>query len=134
MICGLLLATANLWYTAARSLIPLAIHARLISKERRPEKHPGIDDVYLLKLAGNRTIQVDEVIYDFVAEGQELKKADWSNQLQSGTETLRLQFSRDFRRMLWVMPATMIAAVVLCVLTMRNRVKPDTADYPVASG
>lgn len=112
----------------------MAVDARLVSKERRPEKHAGIDDVYLLNLAGGRTIQVDETIYEFAAEGDELSKAAWSNQLQSGTETIRLQFSRDFRRMLWVMPATIIAVAVLCVLTMRVGVKPDIADRRAASG
>jgi hypothetical protein len=129
----LLLAIANLWFTAARSLIPLAVDARLVSKERRPEKHAGIDDVYLLTLAGGRTIQVDEAIYEFAAEGDQLRKAAWSNQLQSGTETIRLQFARDFRRMLWVMPATIAAAAVLCVLTMHNGVKSSTADRPASS-
>lgn len=134
MICGLLLAIANLWFTAARSLIPLAVDATLVSKERRPEKHARIDDVYLLTLAGGRTIQVDEAIYDSVAEGEELRKAAWSNHLQSGTETIRLQFARDFWRMLWVMPATIIAAVVLCVLTKRKGVSQIAADRPAASG
>src|SRR5262249_19796733 len=73
LVCGLLLTSANLWFTAARSLIPLAVNGRLTSKEKRPEKHPGNDDVYLLKVAGRRIVQVDEPIYDRVAEGAELK-------------------------------------------------------------
>lgn len=124
MICASLLAIANLWFTAARSMIPLAVDAKLISKETRPEKHPGVDDVYLLKLAGGQTIQVDQAIYDFVAEGEQLKKGAWSNQLDSGSETLRLQFSRDFQRMLWVMTATIAAALILCVLTIRSDRSP----------
>jgi len=120
-ICGLLLGAANLWYTAVRSLIPLNVDARVTSKQKLPEKHAGIDDVYLLTLAGGRTVQVDESIYEFAVEGEALKKAGWSNELQCGAETLRLQFSRDFRGMLWVMPAAMIASVLLMAVTIRTR-------------
>lgn len=100
-----------------RSTIPIELDARVVTKERRPEKHRGIDDVYLLDLAGGGRLQVDQLVYDFVPEGAALRKRAWSMQLHSGDEVLALQWSFDVRGMLWVMPMIVVTMVALCVLS-----------------
>jgi hypothetical protein len=115
LVVGVLLALANLWFAAARSTIPLALDARVLTKERRPEKHKGIDDVYLLKLAGGVVLQVDQAIFDSVDERTSLQKTAWSTRLQSGDKRLELHWSADVYGMLWVMPIVAIASLWLCL-------------------
>ncbi|HEY2249928.1 MAG TPA: hypothetical protein VGH74_02665 [Planctomycetaceae bacterium] len=116
-----MLAVSNVWFTAARSTIPLSIDDRIISKHKRLEKLPGIDDVYLLKLARGKTIQVDEPVYRFVVENSIVRKDVWATQLHSGNQNLELDWSRDFRMMRLVMPAVVAAFIGLWTAILRRR-------------
>ena len=120
MLGGIVLAVSNLWFTAVRSTIPLSIDDRIVSKQKRLEKLPGVDDVYLLTLTQGRTIQVDERVYDFVTESSNVRKVAWAAQLHSGEQNLELEWSRDFRRMMVIMPAVLVTLVGLSAATMRR--------------
>lgn len=119
-----LLAAGNLWVTAARSLIPLAVDARVLTRETRPEKHPGIDDVYLLHLVGGATLQVDQAVYDLVDQGDEIGKPAWSRRFQCGGKVHTLRLSTDFHGMLCLMPATLAIAVLLVARSNSQRAAP----------
>lgn len=120
LLGGIVLAVSNLWFTAVRSTIPLSIDDRIVSKQKRLEKLPGVDDVYLLTLTQGRTIQVDERVYDFVTESSNVRKVAWAAQLHSGEQNLELEWSRDFRRMMVIMPAVLVTLVGLSAATMRR--------------
>ena len=105
---GLLLACGNVWFAAARSTIPLGLDASVINKEIRREKHPGKDDVYLLRLSPGRAIQVDESLFNSIEVGDRLQKDAWSRGLKCSGRKIPLGLSADFRGMTFAMPALMI--------------------------
>lgn len=123
---ALLLAAANLWYTAARSTIPLTLDTTVLSKEVRHEKHEGKDDVFLLELEGLGQIQVDREIYENTAIGETLKKERYSSQLRHGDQSLALHWSRDCQGMLAAMPLCLVALAALLAVSIR-RLRGDSA-------
>ena len=112
LLLGALLCGGNLWVTAARSLIPLQIDAVIEGMEKRREKHPGIDDVFLLRLEQAGEFEVDQAVYDSVALGEKLTKSAWSRQLTHDRQTLQLRWSRNVIGMLWTMPGALIVLAV----------------------
>ena len=118
---------ANVWFTAARSTIPLALDTTILSKEVRREKHAGQDDVLLLELEGVGQIQVDREIYESVTIGETLKKERNSHELHHGSQLVSLQWSRDHQGMLAAMPFCWgILAVLLTAALLRTPSPPRT--------
>lgn len=115
-VSSLLLATGNLWVTAARSTIPLTIDAQLNGKEIRREKHPGMDDVLLITLSDGRTLQVDAPIYVELQEGEQLSKSFGQRSLLHNDEHLTLEWSADVQGMMWNMPLALALCFVLSVV------------------
>lgn len=105
---GLGLAGANVWFTAARSTIPLRLEGTVTNTEVRREKHPGRDDVFLIKLQSQPAIQVDEPVYRAMAIGQRVAKPRWSRQLRIDDRTLPLAWSRDCGGMIASMPMVLL--------------------------
>src|SRR5678815_6192228 len=99
-LIGIVLCAENAWVAAARSLIPCSVNNVLIEKELRHEKHPGIDDVYLLALDNGAVLEADQPIFDAVRPSQRLAKQRWERALHIDQSTLPLTFSRDFAGML----------------------------------
>lgn len=112
------LAAANLWYAAARSTIPLALADSATAVEVRREKHPGRDDVYLLRTKSGNTLHVDEEVAKAISVPADLQKAAWSSQLSSAGISIPLVWSRDCRGMAFVMPGALlvVVATVGCVV------------------
>jgi hypothetical protein len=126
-----LLAAANVWYTAARSTIPLALDTTVLSKEVRREKHAGKDDVFLLELEGLGQIQVDREIYESIAIGETLKKEGHSRELRHDDQSLILHWSRDYQGMLAAMPLCMVALAALLAVSIRSlRGGSADSDHP----
>jgi hypothetical protein len=105
---GAALAAGNLWFTAARSTIPLGIDGTVMGKEVRREKHPPHDSVFLLKLDGGYLVHVDAPVYEAVQTGERIAKTDWSRELKHGSQTLTLGWSPDFHGMRWAMPVVIL--------------------------
>ena len=108
---ALLLAAGNLWFTAARSTIPLEIADVVDAKETRREKHPPRDDVCLLQFRSGRVLHVDAAVFDAVVESEKLRKSAWSSVLVHEGEELPLNLSADFAGMTRVMPGLVL---ILC--------------------
>lgn len=108
LVLACVLATANIWFAAARSTIPLRLDAEVQSKRRLMEKHRGVDDVYLLYLNRQRTLQVDKAIFESVAAGSRIRKTAWSRQFEHDGEVVDLNWSADFRGMLKTMPGIIV--------------------------
>jgi len=125
LLLGLALAQANLWIAAARTTIPLALDGQVREKERRLEKKPGVDDVCLVTLDDGTSFQVDIAVYDAIIPGCTLNKDAWSRQLHVDGVTVDLDWSLDFRRMLWTMPAAVLV-LILVVSWEMMRPRPDS--------
>jgi len=115
-----LLAGFNTWYTAVRSTIPLALDTKVLGKEVRREKHEGRDDVYLLRLEGLGTMQVDRDVYDHAQVGQTLRKDRQSRELSCGNKVLELHWSQDHGAMLKAMPICLALLAGLLALHARR--------------
>jgi hypothetical protein len=122
LIIAVALAAANLWFAAIRSTIPLALDDIVGEREIRIEKHPGVDDVYLLTMKRAGTRQVDKPVYDQVKEGDRLRKRAWETRLMAGQRIVRLVWSADARGLAAVMPAVLI--IVAGTTLMTRRAKP----------
>lgn len=113
LVLGVAFAGGNLWFTAARSTIPLELNGTIVSKQRRTEKWRGVDDVYLLALDSGRRVQVDAAVFDAVAERQSIRKQPWDRTLEADGQTIPLDWSADVRGMLWAMPLTVLVCVAV---------------------
>ena len=108
----------NLAEALGRSGIPLPLHGRIRNLETRWEMSRGVDDVHLLWI-GKRAVQIDAELASQLRTGEEISKKAWEPRLQTPRGTIRLKPSRDFRRMLIVMP--WLAAVGLTLLGSAGR-------------
>ena len=115
LVIGLLLCAGNLWFTAARTTIPLSLELTVVDKEIRHEKHPGFDDIHLLQFSDGTSRVVDGSIYDSVVAGQIVSKKRWSPRLLIGAQSIALDWSADVRGMAWVMPVAALMFFVLAV-------------------
>ncbi|HUE75082.1 MAG TPA: hypothetical protein VMP01_29710 [Pirellulaceae bacterium] len=126
-LVGLMLAAANLWFTAARSTIPIALDGVISSTAMGREKHAGLDDVFWIRLGSQPAIQVDEPVYRAVAIGQRLEKPRWSKQLRVGGHTFALTWSQDFRGMIAAMPIVLgIVAATMAAATWNLPQRPGS--------
>lgn len=116
------LCCGNLWVTFHRSGIPVALDGYVERIEVRREKHPGLDDVHLVKVAGSVT-HLDANVAGLLHEGDRLDKRAWSTELVTPRGTRRLGLSRDFWRMLIAMPLLAGLAVLLL-----RRGRPSSAE------
>ena len=119
-VIGLLLCAGNLWFTAARTTIPLSLQLTVVDKEIRHEKHPGFDDIHLLRFSDGEVMVVDGAIFEAIAAGDPIMKDRWSRTFHVGNREIPLEWSADVRGMMWVMPA---AALRLFILAFPARAK-----------
>jgi hypothetical protein len=111
--------------TVSRSLIPRALDATVDAVEVRVEKHPGIDDVWLVYLDGD-AVHVDAATARQLDAGMAVHKTAWATTLTADGASIPLALSAEARAMLWVMPLTVLAAVVATRLRRSSPAKhPD---------
>ena len=110
---GMCFVIGSIWHSAVRSTIPLELDAVVTKKERRIEKSPGVDDVYLVTVDKTRTLQVDRTVYDAVKVGQRIEKDEWSELARVDGRTIDLVFSADFYGLVWVALAAVLAMLFL---------------------
>lgn len=107
-----LLALANVAVTIRRSTIPLSLRGGVSDIQRRFEKHPGMDTVYLITV-DEETIQVDEELALRLDEGDVIEKRAWSTQMDVNRGRTTLDTSTDFDRMLVAMPILVLVTLWL---------------------
>lgn len=125
LLVGLLLAVGNLWFTAARSTIPLGLHAKIAQLAICNEKHPGFDDVFFLVLDEGRQLHVDEPVFRGVEVGDAIEKRPFERSLAiqhptGNHATLQLLPSPDYRSMQWVMPIAVGVAIALTIIAWQS--------------
>jgi hypothetical protein len=126
-------AACNYFVVGERNLRYVHLsHQRLVAKERRFEKHPGVDDVILWRLDDGRTLQVEAPIDEMAAVGDDIEKSFGVSALSvnRGRE-VRIPDSDDLRGMRRVAGAIALVALVLAVAAMRRR--RETSPKPVES-
>jgi hypothetical protein len=120
------LAAVNLWNAAVRSTIPLALHGKITEIELRREKHPGKDDVFVLRVDSGITIHIDAQLAQELEVGQRLDKIAWQTDLEvvrdgdESTSKLSLKWSRDYYGMCVAMPLVLIVYAVTSVVVIRS--------------
>lgn len=116
---GLGMAGLNVWVTLARSTIPARLQATVIGVEVLPEKHPGVDDVWMVTLDGER-FQADRAVAQHLAPGQRVEKAAWSRALQVDGHAVPLSFSADAHAMWIAMPLLVLLTWALLRFGVRT--------------
>lgn len=105
---------ANVWVTFARSLIPFEMHGVVEALEVREEKHPGVDDVFILRLAaGSKGVVVDREIAKLFEGGEVIDKNAWSSEISIAGETIDIGTSTDFKRMSIAVPLLMLSVWIV---------------------
>lgn len=115
LVLILMFVVGNLWVTLSRSLIPQPISSRVQSVEVRREKHPGVDDVFIVGLETGKVV-VDFEVADLLRIGGSIRKEAFSREAIVDRNVVSLETSRDFGRMLIAMPLLLFCAV----LTLRR--------------
>ena len=120
IVIGILLVVlcaGNLIETFRRSAIPLRLGGAVDTIEVRREKHPGVDDVYLLWMQG-RGIHVDAEVAKELRQGDRISKSPWSAALHTPRGITYLEVSKDFRGMVGAM---LVVGLVGTWLLIRRR-------------
>jgi len=93
----------------------LRLDGRVVKKRLLTEKHPGNDDVFLIELRGEGTLQVDRAVFEAIGAGNSIRKEPWARQLQHNGDQIELTWSKDLSGMVRAMPMIlggMLAAAI----------------------
>ncbi len=125
LLTGLACVAGNLHVMARRTLVSREVDGRLASKERRTEKHPGLDDVALWHLEDGTTLQVTDVVDELAPRGATLSKAAWERTLRVNGEARSLPWSDDVVGMARAAgPAVLVLLVLTIACFRRGRPAP----------
>lgn len=119
VLFGIVLAAANIWVCAARSYIPMQVSGSVTSIEMRREKHPGKDDVHLIRIDDGRLTQVDATLAAELQVGSAVDKAAWQSEITIDGRTTQLAYSEDLTGMLYAMPC--ICLIIAATVSVANR-------------
>ena len=114
LVAVVLFAALAAWSLAVRSTIPMALDGTVTSVETRHEKHPGVDDVWLVSIDGDQR-HLDTEIAVGLSVGDHLEKERWDTHLEVNGEARSLHLSSDARAMLFLAPILALTAAVLAV-------------------
>ena len=103
LVAVVLFAALAAWSLAVRSTIPMALDGTVTSVETRHEKHPGVDDVWLVSIDGDQR-HLDTEIAVGLSVGDHLEKERWGTHLEVNGEARSLHLSSDARAMLFLAP------------------------------
>lgn len=120
-LAGIAFAALATWTLVDRSTIPSAIDGTVTAREVRQEKHPGVDDVWLIAVDDGRLRHVDASVAGTLKVGDTLHKSRWDSALFVNGQPRRVQLSRDARAMLWLGPAiAVLSTTLICAATFRR--------------
>ena len=111
----------NLRVTAARTLVPLALATTLDAKERRTEKHPGLDDAISWTLGDGRRIEVDAPVDELAGRGARLEKAAGERTLRVDGRAVELPVCDDEVGMRRIVAPTLLAVASLLAVAWATR-------------
>ncbi len=131
LLIAVALAAGNLWFTAARSTIPLALNSKIVELEIRNEKHPGFDDVFFIHLDDGRRLHVDRPVFQSVKVGDLVQKPSFEHVLNIARNgeplpPVELTPSADHSGMHTVMPLALGVAIALAGVACWTRSETRT--------
>lgn len=115
VLTGVFFAALAAWSLVARSTIPAELDGTVTTIELRHEKHPGVDDVWMVSVDEGGLRHVDVEVAARLAEGDRLRKNAWDTTLIVEGEPHQLSISDDARAMLALAP---LLAVLIGALTL----------------
>lgn len=114
-LTGLLFAALAAWTMGARSTIPTALHGTVTGVEVREEKHPGVDDVWMVYVDDARPTHVDAAVASPLGVGDRVTKDRWDSTLHVDGEPQDLELSDDAQAMMVLAPALGLVMTVLAL-------------------
>jgi len=114
VIMAVLFAALGAWSLAARSTIPLALDGTVTQVEVREEKHPGVDDVWMVSIDGEPR-HLDSELAAELEVGDRIRKDRWETHLDVNDATRDLVLSDDARAMFGVAPLSLLLAALLAL-------------------
>jgi hypothetical protein len=114
LVAVVLFAALAAWSLAVRSTIPIPLDGTVTSIETRHEKHPGVDDVWLVAIDGDQR-QLDSEIAEGLSVGDHVAKERWDTRLDLNGEARSLHLSDDSRAMLFFAPILALTAAALAL-------------------
>jgi hypothetical protein len=119
LVAVVLFAALAAWSLAVRSTIPMALEGTVTSIETRQEKHPGVDDVWLVSIDGEQR-HLDTELAEALGVGDHLAKERWDTHLEVNGEERPLRLTNDARAMLFLAPILALTAAGLAVPRRRS--------------
>jgi hypothetical protein len=118
VVMAVLFAGLAAWSLAARSAIPLTLDGTVTQVEVREEKHPGVDDVWMVYIDGDPRHLDSELAADLEV-GDRIRKDRWETSLVVNDTTRDLALSDNARTMFGVAPLSVLMAALLALLGRR---------------
>lgn len=120
VVVGLAFAALAAWSLVVRSTIPIEVDGTVTGIELRHEKHPGVDDVWMVSIDGAAPRHLDRDVVSLLTEGAQVRKDAWDTTLLVDGERHVVRLGDDARRMLVLAPLIGGAFVVLLVASARR--------------
>ncbi|GAB2858087.1 hypothetical protein GCM10027026_04800 [Myroides odoratimimus subsp. xuanwuensis] len=105
------------WTLVDRSTIPTELHGTVTAVEMRHEKHPGVDDVWLISVDDGGLRHVDSDVADLLEVGASVEKDAWDTTLTVNGDPHPLSLSEHARAMLAFAPVIVLVIAALTLLT-----------------
>ncbi len=83
--------------------LPLGLNGQVSGMRVGTEKHPGIDDAYVITLDDARELRIDGDLFHALAQGDQLSKQPGKTDLKKNGQPMPLAWSRDVHGLLWCM-------------------------------
>lgn len=115
LLSGMLFAALAAWALVVRSTVPSSVDGTVTAVEVRREKHPGVDDVWMVTVDDEAPRHLDRSVATLVSEGDRVRKDPWASVLHVDGRAYPLTLSRDARRMLLLAP---VVTVLLAALAL----------------
>jgi len=112
---GVLFAALAAWALVERSAIPTELNGTVTTLELRHEKHPGVDDVWMVSIDDGDHRHVDTDVAVHLSEGARVQKDAWDSTLVIDGSAHQVELSKDAHAMLVLAP---VLAVVISALTL----------------
>jgi hypothetical protein len=109
-LSGVAFAALAAWALVARSTIPVELDGRVTAVQVREEKHPGVDDVWMVAVGDAGFRHIDRDVAALLHEGDPVQKKAWDTTLFIDGHAHELSLSDDARAMLALAP--LLAALV----------------------
>jgi hypothetical protein len=134
VLTGCVFAALAAWSLVARSTIPAELDGTATAIELRHEKHPGVDDVWMVSVDGGGLRHVDVEVATLLSEGDRLHKEAWDTTLMVEGEPHGLSISDDARAMLALAPVVVVLVGALTLFSFRRAQQFRRGQVEAAAG